>query len=315
VAASPTDGTRAGSSGGPGDRHDDATVPWASLLAETERRLSAAGLPAAGVEARRIVEEASGYGAAELVVALDEPARRRPVAHLDAMVERRLAGEPLQYVLGSWGFRTLDLMVDRRVLIPRPETEVVAGIALDELDRLRGAEPDRRLRAADLGTGSGAIALSLAAERGGVEIWGTDASADALEVASANLAGLGLRGRSVQLRQGSWFDALPPELAGRLDLLVSNPPYVAETDRLPPEVAGWEPAQALVSGPTGLEALEVLVAGATAWLRRPGALVVELAPHQAQVVAALARRHGFVDVAVESDLAGRPRALRARVSG
>jgi release factor glutamine methyltransferase len=310
VAAVRADGT----TDGPVDSDDEATVPWASLLAEAERRLSAAGIDEAAIEARRLVEEASGHGAAELVIALDEPARRRAVAHLDVMVDRRLSGEPLQYVLGSWGFRTLDLMVDRRVLIPRPETEVVVGLALDELDRLRQAEPGRRVLAADLGTGSGAIALSLAAERERVEIWATDRSADALEVASANLAGLGMRGRSVQLRQGSWFEALPSELAGELDLIVSNPPYVAEADELPPEVAGWEPAQALVSGPTGLEALELLVSGAVDWLCRPGALVVELAPHQAPAVEALARRHGFVDVAIEADLAGRPRALRARLS-
>jgi release factor glutamine methyltransferase len=308
VAAPPTDG----STEAPGEGDDGATVSWASLLGETERRLSAAGVPSSASEARWMVEEASGHPGAELLIALDQPARRRPVAHLDAMVERRLAGEPLQYVLGAWGFRTLDLMVDRRVLIPRPETEVVVGRALGELDRIRRAEPDRRLQAADLGTGSGAIALSLAAERDRIEIWATDRSPDALEVAAANLAGLGLRGRAVQLRQGSWFDALPPELAGHLDLIVSNPPYVAESDELPPEVGEWEPAQALVSGPSGLEALEVLVAGAAAWLGPSGALVVELAPHQAPAIEELARRCGLDDVVVEPDLAGRPRALRAR---
>src|SRR5688500_6955983 len=124
------------------------------------------------------------------------------------MAERRLAGEPLQYVLGSWGFRTLDLFVDPRVLIPRPETEVVAGLAIDAL-----ADLDRPGIAVDLGTGSGAIALSLAAEHWPhVEVWASDASADALAVARANLAALGRRGAVVRLVEGDWFGALPDDL-------------------------------------------------------------------------------------------------------
>src|SRR5688500_3110506 len=124
------------------------------------------------------------------------------------MAERRLAGEPLQYVLGSWGFRTLDLFVDPRVLIPRPETEAVAGLAIEAL-----AAIDRPGLAADLGTGSGAIALAMAAERWPhVQVWATDLSADALAVARANLAALGRRGAVVRLVQGDWFGALPDEL-------------------------------------------------------------------------------------------------------
>ncbi len=190
------------------------------------------------------MEEASGFAPAELAVGLDEPATVRGVAHFDRMLGRRLEGEPLQYVLGSWGFRTLDLMVDRRVLIPRPETEAVVGHALVELDRLRSraVAGDRRpVRVVDLGTGSGAVALSLAAERDRLEIWATDASDDALDVARANLAALGMRATGVRLAQGSWFEALPPELAGTVDLVISNPPYVAEGDDLAPEVARWEP--------------------------------------------------------------------------
>ncbi len=144
---------------------------------------------------------------------------------VDEMVARRAKGEPLQYVLGRWGFRTLDLMVDRRVLIPRPETEVVAGLAIDAL-------PTSGVLV-DLGTGSGAIALSAAAERWpDVEVWATDASAEALAVARANLAGLGRRGAVVRLVEGDWFVALPHELRGHVDVLVSNPPYVAATDPL-----------------------------------------------------------------------------------
>jgi release factor glutamine methyltransferase len=278
----------------------DGTTPWRTFLAEAERRLGA-------VDARRIVEEASGYEGAELQLGLDQPATERAVQHFDAMVERRAAGEPLQYVLGRWAFRTLDLFVDRRVLIPRPETEVVAGLALAELSRLDAT------RAVDLGTGSGAIGLSLAAERQGLEVWVTDVDPDALDVARANLAGLGRPAQRIRVAEGSWFEALPRELRGEVDVVVSNPPYVAERDDLPAEVAEWEPRAALVPGPTGLEAVEVIVAGAPAWLRRPGALVVELAPHQAERALELAEAAGFTEAEVHSDLAGRPRALVARV--
>jgi release factor glutamine methyltransferase len=116
----------------------------------------------------------------------------------------------------------------------------------------------------------------------------------------------------VRLAHGRWFDALPPVLLGRVDLVVSNPPYVAEGEPLPPEVADWEPSRALVAGPTGLEAIAEVVAAAPRWLARPGTLVLELAPHQAAAAARLARDAGFPTVAVLPDLADRPRVLVGR---
>jgi release factor glutamine methyltransferase len=237
------------------------------------------------------------------------------------IIERRASGEPLQYALGSWGFRRLDLMVDRRVLIPRPETEVVVEIALGELETLAngsdgeaGPARHRVPRAVDLGTGSGAIALSLAVEAPRVEVWATDASADALAVARANLAGVGGRAAPrVSLAEGSWFDALPADLMGTIDLVVSNPPYVAADEDLPSEVADWEPMAALRAGPSGLEHLVDIVGAAPSWLRRPGVLVVELAPHQAEAMTASARHAGFADVRIEPDLVGRDRVLVARL--
>nr|NIR36431.1 peptide chain release factor N(5)-glutamine methyltransferase [Actinomycetota bacterium]NIS30744.1 peptide chain release factor N(5)-glutamine methyltransferase [Actinomycetota bacterium]NIT95265.1 peptide chain release factor N(5)-glutamine methyltransferase [Actinomycetota bacterium]NIU18937.1 peptide chain release factor N(5)-glutamine methyltransferase [Actinomycetota bacterium]NIU65956.1 peptide chain release factor N(5)-glutamine methyltransferase [Actinomycetota bacterium] len=165
-----------------GSAADDGTVSWAELLDEAARRLE-------GLDARRIVEEITGAAPGELHTVLDAPATVRGVARLDSMVARREAGEPLQYVLGSWGFRTLDLMVDRRVLIPRPETEVVAGLAIDEV-RDRGGTP----LVVDLGTGSGAIALALAVECPRARVVATDVSSDALVVARANVAGVGRAG-------------------------------------------------------------------------------------------------------------------------
>jgi release factor glutamine methyltransferase len=279
------------------------TLTWRQLLVEATDQV---GL----VDARRIVQSASGREGAEWVLVLDSPATRRGVAAVDAMVARRVVGEPLQYVLGRWAFRSLDLLVDRRVLIPRPETEVVAEIAVDELRRLGGGA--RPVRAADLGTGSGALALSLAAEVRTAEVWGTDRSADALAVARANLAGLGRPGARVRLAAGDWFAALPADLRGRLDLVVSNPPYVGEAEVLPPEVAGWEPWEALVAGPRGDEAARAVLAEAPSWLARPGTLVLELAPAQAEELAATAASAGAADVRVRPDLTGRARVLVAR---
>jgi release factor glutamine methyltransferase len=279
------------------------TISWRRLLAGATDRVGLA-------DARRIVQAASGREGSEWVLGLDAPAPRRGVAAVDAMVARRAAGEPLQYVLGRWGFRALDLLVDRRVLIPRPETEVVAELAIDELRRLGGG--DRPVAAADLGTGSGALALSLAAEVLTAQVWGTDRSADALAVARANLAGLGRPGSRVRLAAGDWFAALPAELRGHLDLVVSNPPYVGEDEALPPEVADWEPREALVAGPAGDEALLRILAEAPSWLARPGTVVLELAPAQAASVATGATAAGAAEVRVRPDLTGRERVLVAR---
>lgn len=280
-------------------------VTWRMLLAEARERLGSAS------DARRIVERASGWEGADHHLRLDDVVTARPAAHFEQMVERRATGEPLQYVLGAWSFRSLDLYVDARVLIPRPETESVVEAAFEELRRLAPRSP----LAVDLGTGSGAIALSIAREMPGVEVWGVDRSPDALAVARANAAGLGRAGAAVRLVEGSWFQPLPALLRGQVDLVVSNPPYVGEreVDDLPPEVAQWEPRSALVAGPTGLEQIEAIVEEAPGWLSRPGALVVEVAPHQHEAVVALALGAGFVEAAVRPDLAGRARTLVARV--
>lgn len=259
-----------------------------------------------------MLERASGLDRAGLIPRLADPVPSRTVEFVEVMVERRRRGEPLQYVLGVWSFRRLELVVDRRVLIPRPETEMVVEVALGELARLDAARP----LVADLGTGSGAIAISMALEVPAARVWGTDRSEQALAVARANLAGMGGRvAPRVRLAAGDWFGALPRELRGRFDLIVSNPPYVGAEEVLPPEVADWEPAGALVAGPTGLEAMAAILDGARAWLRRPGAVVIEIAPHQANRAVELADSAGFAEVDVHSDLAGRPRALVGRLPG
>jgi len=219
----------------------------------------------------------------------------------------------LQYVLGSWGFRYLDLLVDSRVLVPRPETESVVEFALAELDAMRSAAEGRSLVAVDLGTGSGAIGLSIAFERERVDVWLTDVSDAALAVARANLAGLGRAGTRVTIAEsGVWFAALPEYLRGSINLIVSNPPYVADGDELPAVVRDWEPTSALFAGADGLDDLRVIVAEAPGWLSPAGSLIVELAPTQAREFAALARHAGFDGVEIRQDLAGRDRTVICR---
>jgi release factor glutamine methyltransferase len=290
----------------------DDTVAWRDLVSEAEGRLAHAGVGVPGVDVRRIVERATGAHGSEYAFELDQPATARGVHFFDTMLERRLRGEPLQYVVGSWGFRRLDLLVDRRVLIPRPETETVVEHALAELERIRGRRGGDRVTVVDLGTGSGAIALSIASEGQPVDVWATDASPDALDVARANLAGLGRSATSVRLVEGDWYEALPRELLGAVDLVVSNPPYVAESDLLPAEVVDWEPRGALVAGATGTEAIELIIDRASSWLVADGTLVVELAPHQAASMCRRAVNAGFGAARIEADLPGRDRMLVAR---
>jgi len=284
------------------------TISWRDLWIETTERLGDRR------HARWMVEEVSGLAGDEWASGLDAPAHARAVEHLDTLVARRLAGEPLQYVLGHWAFRTLDLLVDPRVLIPRPETELVADVALEVArSLLRGR--DEPLVVVDLGTGSGALALSMAAELpiGRVAVWAVDVSADAVDVARANLAGLdGRRAPSVRIAQGSWFEALPAELEGVVDVVVTNPPYVAEVEVLDPAVDRWEPAAALRAGPSGLEAHRAIALGAARWLRPGGALVAEVGAEQGRAVSLLAAGAGLIDVTVRPDLAGRDRVLVAR---
>jgi release factor glutamine methyltransferase len=269
---------------------------WRSVHRRTRGRV---GDPVA----RWLCEEASGSND------LDGIATPRMLNHLETMVERHLAGEPLAYVLGHWSFRHLDLAVDRRVLIPRPETEVVAGVAIE----LARAMP-RPVVIADIGTGSGAIGLALADELPleGVTVWLTDVSVDAIDVARANLAGLGRRGRNVRIAVGSWFEALPQGTT--LDLAVANPPYIADGSlEVEPSVREWEPAAALFAGPDGLDAVRTIVAAAPRWLRPGGWLVLEIGADQGGAVAELLVDAGYEEVEVRPDLAGRDRVAVARV--
>ena len=246
--------------------------------------------------------------------ALDAGAAPSPgpelMATWEGWLSRRLAGEPVQYITGRAAFRSLDLAVDARVLIPRPETEGLVEAVLETLRSERRQWPHPRVL--DLGTGSGAIALAIASEWPAARVIATDASAEALEVARANAGALGLAER-IRFQHGDWFAA--PETDQRFEVVVSNPPYIAEGERaeLPEDVREFEPAAALYSGPEGTEALREIVDEAPRHLVAGGLLALELAETRArEIMSWLEGAHDWEHAELRSDLAGQPRILLAR---
>ncbi|MCL2882561.1 MAG: peptide chain release factor N(5)-glutamine methyltransferase [Coriobacteriia bacterium] len=256
-----------------------------------------------------LLEAATGLSRLELYTHFDQPLTPDERTHLRDGVARRGAGEPLQYITGIAYFRHLALAVTPAVLIPRPETEVLVDLALQELteDKPEASEP----KILDLCTGSGCIALALTCEAG-VSVTATDLSAEALAVARNNAESLGYADR-LDLRQGDLFEALGPD--ERFDLIVSNPPYVPESERatMPPEVADFEPAVALFSGVEGLDVFRRIIEDAPRHLAANGVIIMELhagnATRAAQEAVKL-ERYEAIDVL--PDLAGRERFVRLR---
>jgi release factor glutamine methyltransferase len=266
------------------------------LLSAGTEELSRAGVPSPRVDAEWILAHALGVSRTRLYADGDEAPAERERAFRE-LVARRATREPLAYVLGEWGFRRLTLRVDPRVLIPRPETEVLVGRCLELIADL--AEP----RVLDIGTGSGAIALAIADEHPGARVTGTDSSADTLAVASENAA---LTGLDVELVEGELFAGLD----GPFDLVVSNPPYVDPGDvaTLPPEVGEHEPRAALIeSGAT-----QAIAGEARSRLVPGGSLAFEVADGKANAVADLLRALDYEQVTIGEDLAGRERVVDGR---
>lgn len=223
-------------------------------------------------------------------------------AHFQKLMGRRMCGEPIAYLVGQKGFWTLDLAVSNAVLVPRPETELLVEATLARLPASKPAT------IADLGTGSGAIALALASERSDCRIIATDFDATTLSTARTNAQHLELP--QVEFRAGSWFTPLVGE---RLDFIVANPPYVAADD---PHLADlrFEPQTALVASDNGCDCLRHLVARGPTHLSPGGWLLLEHGTDQAAFVRDLMARAGFVEVATKSDLAGHPRVTLGRRS-
>ncbi len=282
--------------------NSDTHRTWRQLLSETTERCGNRAT------ARWLCEHASGADGAEFEEIFDEFATTRCVSHLDAMLDRLDIGEPLQYVMGRWAFRYLDVMVDSRVLIPRPETEMLAGIVIEQARTLH--EVGREVLVADLGTGSGVIGLAVLSEMPfeSCTVWMTDVSQDALHVARANAVGIGRAATHARFAEGNWCDALPQEQKNAFDIIVANPPYIARDDvEVDSSVRLWEPHSALFAGDDGLDDITKIVDQSRSWLRAGGMLAIEMGHQQGAAVQRLFLENDFVDVAIHRDLADRER--------
>ena len=266
--------------------------------------LEAAGCETPRLDAEILLAQATAWDRARLSA---EPDARLPVGasrEFGEMVRRRVRREPVAYILGRKGFRRIELLVDRRVLIPRPETEMLVELALE-------LQPSRVL---DVGTGSGAIALAVADELDGARVTAIDASFDAVRVAQTNTERLGLADRvDVVLRGPSSLMGAEPD-GHSFDLLLANLPYVGEEEwsDLEPEIREYEPREALVPGPTGLEAIEALAGELLGLAPRPPVVALEVGASQAEAASKLIAAAGYEQVEIRPDLAGHDRVVIGR---
>lgn len=285
-------------------------------LAGASEALAAAGADTPRLDAEVLLAEATGWDRARLAAEPEAGVPPGAGRRFGEMVRRRLRREPVAYILGRKGFRSIELAVDRRVLIPRPETELLVELALELRPR----------RVLDVGTGSGAIALAIADELPECEVAAADTSPAALEVARGNAERLGFTGR-IRFVEGTLPDGdmgwVGRGGAEAFDLIVANLPYVAETEwaGLEPEVTEWEPREALLAGPDGLDAIRVLLAdervrglsgSAPQKANAVAAIALEVGQGQAEGVADLVREAGFGAVETRADLAGIPRVVWGR---
>lgn len=257
------------------------------------------------VDAELLLRHVMSSSRAELYAHAGRRLSEEEAQRLGALVVRRRAGEPLQYLTGTQSFRQLDLAVGPGVMVPRPETEMVVEHALRRIAGIRAP------RVVDLGTGSGAIALSIATERPDAQVWAGEISTQAISWARRNLDRT--RASNVTLLEGDLLSPLPHSLKGQLDLVVANPPYLSEADaaEAPADVREHEPRTAIVAGRTGLEVSQRVIAGSFEHLRPGGWLVIEIHPGQAVRVQLLLRVR-YAEVGVATDLAGAERIAEGR---
>jgi release factor glutamine methyltransferase len=262
------------------------------VLREAVEKLADAGVDTPALDAELLLAEALGLRRERLVIEGPPVLAAAEVTRFEALLARRVDREPVAYILGSKPFRWITLAVDRRVLIPRPETEMLVEIGL--------ALPSGA-RVVDVGTGSGAVALALAFERPDIEVLGTDLSADALAVAEENARRLGL---DVSFMQADLLDGVP----GSFDAVLGNLPYVIEGTTLEPEITRYEPTEALFAGPDGLELIRRLIAQ----VADIPLIALEIGPEQAVPVTDLLHDRGFRRTEVHRDLAGHQRIVVGR---
>jgi release factor glutamine methyltransferase len=273
-------------------------------LSAAASRLRLAGVPESRLNAELLMADLLRTDRGGLLVRRREALDRATADRFEERLRRREAREPLQHIIGSQEFHGLPFRVDRRVLVPRPETEGLVDVALD-------LDLPRRARVADLGTGSGCLAVTLAVKRRDLRLFALERSEAALAVAHSNARRHGVEDR-IEFREGD-LAAPPGAWRGRMDLVLSNPPYVAEKEwhGLEPEVRDHDPREALVAGPSGLESYRSLLPSAFGLLRPEGALAIEVGYGQAERVRAIARRAGFRGVELCPDYRGIPRVLVA----
>lgn len=290
----------------PADHPQDPMV--AQALAAATDKLNKAGVTDPRLDAELMLSHLLESDRAALVVRRKEPLTPMLAKRYERLVKRRAKREPLQHIVGSQEFYGLEFEVDKRVLIPRQETEGLVDAVLD-LSLPPGA------RVADLGTGSGCIILAIGAQRGDLELLALERSVDALQVARANASRLGLAER-VEFHQGN-LPSPPGDWRGTIDCVVCNPPYVSEGEwsKLQPEVREYDPRDALISGPTGLESYAAVAPVAFELLREGGHLVLELGFGQTERVGDLVQMAGLQTLAVRPDLRQIPRVLIARKPG
>ena len=271
------------------------SITLGEVLRRSTDHLAAKGCETPRLDAELLLAHALGMKRIGLYMAFDRPMVSAELDVARALVARRAGREPVQHILGEWGFRRLTLRVDGRALVPRPETEIVVERCLA---LLTGLDAPRVL---DVGTGTGAIALAIADECRGARVTGIDISPESLALARENVEQTGIE---IQLTEHDLYAGLPD---GPWDLVVSNPPYIAaaEADALAPEVRDWDPHVALFAE----DAVATVARGAVPVLRDGGALVLEVGDGQTAEVAALLGELGFRDVRVTPDLAGRERVV------
>jgi len=288
---------------GAGQRSGERTWTVADAMTWTVDYLSRKGIESPRRSAEWLLSVATGLSRIELYAHHDRPLTPGERAAFRQGIERRAAGEPLQYVTGEMPFRHLVLQVRPGVFIPRPETEVLVDAVLQYLDRCGVGEPV----VVDLCTGSGAVAVSTAYERAGARVHATEIVRATAEVARLNAERAGVADRVV-VGVGDLFAPLPDELRGRVDVVVSNPPYIPTADLagLPAEVASREPRIALDGGADGLDTVRRIVDEARAWLRPGGLLAMETDTERAKDAAEL-MSSWYEGVVVGRDLTGRDR--------
>jgi release factor glutamine methyltransferase len=281
-------------------------ISIAGIVDAAARRLARAQVESPHLDAELLLAQAVGVTRANLFAGsleLDAETQRR----FEALIRRRAAREPIAYITGRKEFYSLEFEVGPGVLVPRPETETIVDVAL------KFAAEHRNCRLLDIGTGCGAIALAIASNAPGVRVVATDISMGALAIAHRNAVRFGLESRARFVHADCWDTLDGGEPLGWFDIVVSNPPYVCDSEiaRLEPEIRNFEPRVALDGGPDGLESYRRIVAGLGDHLVDGGAVVLEVGEGQAAAVAAMLQAAGCVDVSVLNDLSGIPRAVHA----